>query len=217
MFAFKTLAAVGALTLVFTAPAPTFTGAFAAEASTTSALTPASLRYATKQFAGEQLVSRVMGATVHNVADETVCEINDLVCSCAGQIDLVVIGVGGCLGLGEKDVAVRYTALGFETDAKGARVAVANVTRQGLEDAVAYKTTDGFPAGTSGKLQKRATRLGEDAKTTFDKASETTKSAWERARDSASKAYNQVRQKLTENSNTQKLNADTETGTSTTQ
>jgi sporulation protein YlmC with PRC-barrel domain len=63
---------------------------------------------------GDNLISRVLGSTVYtSTADgaDNIGDINDLVVDANGDIAAVVIGVGGFLGVGEKNVAVDYKEL----------------------------------------------------------------------------------------------------------
>lgn len=69
-------------------------------------------------------------------------EIDNLIISREGKVDAVVIGVGGFLGIGEKDVAVKMTALKFvrEKDADDADdyFIVVKSSKKELEAAPAY-------------------------------------------------------------------------------
>ena len=56
------------------------------------------------------LASTLIGSTVYTPADETVGDINDVIVGLDGKIQ-GEIGVGGFLGLGEKDVAVQMDKL----------------------------------------------------------------------------------------------------------
>jgi sporulation protein YlmC with PRC-barrel domain len=65
---------------------------------------------------GDAIVSEVMGATIFSSAAEDAEEIgtvNDLVISTEGDIVAVVVGVGGFLGIGEKNVAVDFAELEY--------------------------------------------------------------------------------------------------------
>ena len=64
--------------------------------------------------AGDWLASTLIGRTVTNAQGETLGDINDLIVDEQGTVVAVVIGVGGFLGMGEKDVGVRYSALQFQ-------------------------------------------------------------------------------------------------------
>ncbi len=105
------------------------TGAFAQTATTTTepAQAPAATETAPAAQAPEgmavdqsqvssegQLASNLIGENVYNsTADdaEKVGDVNDLVLSPEGQIEAIVIGVGGFLGIGEKDVAIEYKTI----------------------------------------------------------------------------------------------------------
>ncbi|GIL38712.1 PRC-barrel domain-containing protein [Roseiterribacter gracilis] len=52
--------------------------------------------------------SKVIGATVKNDADETIGKIDDLIVGRSDQVLYAVVGVGGFLGVGEKNVVVPY-------------------------------------------------------------------------------------------------------------
>ena len=54
-----------------------------------------------------------------------------------GNIDAAIIGVGGFLGVGEKNVAVPFNALKL-TDKSGKRYLVLNTTKEALKSAPGY-------------------------------------------------------------------------------
>lgn len=63
---------------------------------------------------GDAIVSKLMGAPVYSDTTDTAEEIGtvkDLVIGLDGTIQAVVLGVGGFLGIGEKDVAVDFSEL----------------------------------------------------------------------------------------------------------
>src|SRR5437899_9503399 len=78
--------------------------------------------FVTVQPAGQWLVSQFIGQPVTNNAGEHVGDINDLLFDKSGQISTVVIGVGGFLGIGEKNVAIAFGSLSITADANGKRV-----------------------------------------------------------------------------------------------
>ncbi len=59
-----------------------------------------------------------------------------------GQVESAVIGVGGFLGLGEKQVAVMYKDLSFTNDANGSMRVTLNSTKEALETAPDFKYAD---------------------------------------------------------------------------
>lgn len=64
--------------------------------------------YLTEQTSDQIAASTYIGQTVYNAGDESIGEINDLIMKKDGGVEAAVIGVGGFLGLGEKDVAVPF-------------------------------------------------------------------------------------------------------------
>lgn len=77
-------------------------------------------KFLAQQETTELLASSLIGQTVYSQADENLGNINDLVLNeDNGQILAVVVGVGGFLGLGQKNVAVSFDAIMETTDAEG--------------------------------------------------------------------------------------------------
>lgn len=86
------------------------------------------------QIRAEELV----GTTVYGANDANVGEIGDVVLTQDGQVDAIVIDVGGFLGLGEKEVAVGMDKLAFMTDADGNKYLYTTFTEEQLNAAPAY-------------------------------------------------------------------------------
>jgi sporulation protein YlmC with PRC-barrel domain len=64
---------------------------------------------------GQELqVSELLGTAVRNTANESIGNINDVLLTKDGQIHSVIVGVGGFLGLGEKNVALKFSELQFD-------------------------------------------------------------------------------------------------------
>lgn len=74
-----------------------------------------------------------------NAANESVGDINDLLVSREGNIDSVIVGVGGFLRIGEKDVALPFNSLSFTTNEKGNTAIVSKVTKASLESMSQWK------------------------------------------------------------------------------
>ena len=66
---------------------------------------------------------------------ETIGEIDNLIVGSDGQVDAAIIGVGGFLGIGEKDIAVEWNQLEVTPDEDGDVVLVLNASRESLENA----------------------------------------------------------------------------------
>jgi len=73
-----------------------------------------SLNFVSQQNESDWLASSLMGRNVQNAKGEKLGDINNIVLDQNGSVVAVLIGVGGFLGLGGKDVAVEYSALEFK-------------------------------------------------------------------------------------------------------
>lgn len=77
--------------------------------------------YLTEQASDQIAASTYIGQSVYNAADESIGEINDLMIKKDGGVEAAVIGVGGFLGIGEKNVAVPFDRIAIaeqpDTDA----------------------------------------------------------------------------------------------------
>jgi sporulation protein YlmC with PRC-barrel domain len=90
----------------------------------------------------EVAASDLLSQKVTNAENEAVGDINDLSIGSDGKIAAVIIGVGGFLGMGEKNVSVPYDQLSFSRDANGYLVVTANITKEGLQSAPEWKKPD---------------------------------------------------------------------------
>jgi PRC-barrel domain len=88
------------------------------------------------------LASTLIGSTVYSPSNETVGDINDVIVGLDGKVEGVVIGVGGFLGLGEKDVAVKMDQITVQPeDANKNNVRlILNSTKADLEAAPEFKS-----------------------------------------------------------------------------
>ncbi|MCX8996313.1 PRC-barrel domain-containing protein [Rhizobiaceae bacterium BDR2-2] len=74
------------------------------DSAATTTETPGS--YLTGQEPGQIAATSYIGQTVHNSADESIGKVTDLILDGDQRVVAAVIGVGGFLGIGEKNVAV---------------------------------------------------------------------------------------------------------------
>lgn len=88
----------------------------AGEASTDTAA--ASGSYITEQSATQISANDYIGKAVHNAENESIGDVNDLILEEQGGIVAAVVGVGGFLGIGEKDVAVPMDKITITRDAE---------------------------------------------------------------------------------------------------
>jgi len=67
-----------------------------------------------KQAASEWRSSKLVGTAVYGPSDERIGDVNEVLIDRNGSVHAVVIGVGGFLGVGEKDVAVPFKSLNIK-------------------------------------------------------------------------------------------------------
>ena len=96
-----------------------------------------SAQFLNEQKADDILASTIIGKSAVNSQDEAIGDVNDLVTDRSGKILAALIGVGGFLGIGEKDVAVRFEDINAKV--------VLNVSKETLASAPDYKTLDEQP------------------------------------------------------------------------
>ncbi len=146
------------------------------------------IEFIAQQKTGEYLASTLMGASVQNASGGTLGNVNDLIVNQDGNVTVAIIGVGGFLGIGEKNVGVAYDRMDTQV-VNNELVAVLNTTKAELEAAPDFTNLKGQPLSVS-------KRLGDEAKQKYklakDKASET----YNKAKDKASETYNKTKEEI---------------------
>jgi sporulation protein YlmC with PRC-barrel domain len=123
----KSFAAAAALVLLVS------TTAFAQPASP-----PASARMLTTVPGDSVTVTNYYKQNVYDTSDNKIGEIMDVLIGQDGKVNALIIGVGGFLGMGEKDVAVPFNGVkGTMKDNKW--YLVMNTTKDALKNAPGYK------------------------------------------------------------------------------
>jgi sporulation protein YlmC with PRC-barrel domain len=129
--------------LAQTSPAPSTSapaGSSTAPATTTqgSQMMPgANIEYITQGKPDMWRASKLEGVDIYNQNNERIGEIDDVLVDKSGKVEAVVIGVGGFLGIGERNVAVPFSALQWQMEEP--RTAATTTTT----------TTTTAPAGTA--------------------------------------------------------------------
>ncbi|HCR97461.1 MULTISPECIES: PRC-barrel domain-containing protein [Halomonas] len=89
-------------------------------------------------FYSDSLKGHHVKSTVED--DENIGTIHDLIIDESGQVTAVIIGVGGFLGMGEKDVAIEWDSLELIWDAEGNEYDVrVNASKEALEEAAEFE------------------------------------------------------------------------------
>jgi sporulation protein YlmC with PRC-barrel domain len=130
-----------------TTTAPATTDQSAAQTTTTKA-GAASLTVSGIDANNVMMASNMIGTTVYSNNNENVGDINDIIIGKDGRVQGVVIGVGGFLGLGEKDVLIPLDRVQFSRDNNNNQRMVIADSKQDLENAPAFDRTR-FMTGSS--------------------------------------------------------------------
>jgi sporulation protein YlmC with PRC-barrel domain len=104
--------------------------------------------------------------SVYDPSDSKIGEVMDVLMDRDGKTVALIVGVGGFLGMGEKDVAVPFNAVQFKTKDNNKWYAVMNTTKDALKSAPGFKydrtnmtwMPDTAPATTGTPNQPRPNR-----------------------------------------------------------
>jgi sporulation protein YlmC with PRC-barrel domain len=77
--------------------------------------------------------------SVYDPSDSKIGEIMDVLVDRDGKVVALIVGVGGFLGMGEKDIAVPFKAVQFRTKDSNKWYPVMNTTKDALKNARGYK------------------------------------------------------------------------------
>lgn len=97
------------------------------------------LTFATQQEPGMMRTSEWIGLPIKNRNEETVGDVNDFVADESGKIQILVAGVGGFVGVGEKSVGVPFDQVSLSSDSQGNRVIMLDATKDQLTNAPEFK------------------------------------------------------------------------------
>jgi len=87
--------------------------------SKTTATTPAMTKTVSIDAASDILASKFIGMTVYSADNKNIGDVNDLLFDKDGKVKAVIIGIGGFLGMGEKDVALPLSQINMTRDENG--------------------------------------------------------------------------------------------------
>jgi sporulation protein YlmC with PRC-barrel domain len=122
---------------------------FAVSSTTASAQTPQAVPKAVEQDRAANILATIPAnattvthwhkQSVYDPSDAKIGEIMDVLVDRDGKIAAFIVGVGGFLGMGEKDVAVPFNAVQFKTKDNNKWYPVMNTTKDALKSAPGYK------------------------------------------------------------------------------
>ena len=108
--------------------------------SDSASLAGDSPQFLAKQERSDWLASNLIGVAVNNPANESIGSITDLISDENGKVVGVIVGAGGFLGIGQKDVAIRFEDLKLARDEKDNVTALVNISQDALAAAPDYET-----------------------------------------------------------------------------
>jgi sporulation protein YlmC with PRC-barrel domain len=153
----KHLLAATAIATVATAAQAADTTTDNGTAATTAVVTatpPSGDMFLPAATTGDHLATKLIGLAVYDGTSDSANKIgtvNDLVVANDGSVQAVVVGVGGFLGIGQKNVAFDFPNLQW-ADMNGGPVLVASITKDQLTNAPSFDTAaiDNAQAPASG-------------------------------------------------------------------
>ncbi len=126
-------------------PDPSQTGQSTVKPKDTTAQQPAqstgSMPTVTVDASKAVLATSFIGSSVFTASNENIGDINDLIFDEKGSIQAVIIGVGGFLGMGEKDVAMPLDKITVTRDETNAIKLTVQASREDLDKAPAFDKT----------------------------------------------------------------------------
>jgi sporulation protein YlmC with PRC-barrel domain len=145
------------------APAPATTDTATETTTTATETTTVAGSEATLTPEEPTIASAFMGRTVYSSQDpesDNIGEVNDLIIGNDGMITHAVVGVGGFLGIGEKDVAVPFDELQVQEDENGEIRLIYAATKEQLEAAEAFDRTAYDPRERAAEEQQAEADAG---------------------------------------------------------
>jgi PRC-barrel domain len=136
-----------------------------AQPSTSMPSGQASKSFVESQSSDQWLGSTIIGLRVMGPGDESIGSISDLLLAKDGKVIAAVVGVGGFLGIGKKNVAVPFESLNLSRNPDGNEQATLKLSKTELEKAPDFKPYEpprpaakspsgpgGAPGGTTKKF-----------------------------------------------------------------
>jgi sporulation protein YlmC with PRC-barrel domain len=111
--------------------------AYGQQSATTGAATPIQAQVLSSLPANSTTVTNYYKQNVYDPSDAKIGEISDVLVSKNGNVEAFIVSVGGFLGIGQKDVAVPFSAV-HATEKNGTWYLTMNATKDALKQARGY-------------------------------------------------------------------------------
>jgi sporulation protein YlmC with PRC-barrel domain len=112
----------------------------ASDSAADSAALSGTPQFLSKQERSDWLASNLVGVSVVNANNESIGSITDLISDENGKVMGVILGAGGFLGIGQKDVAIRFEDLKLSRDEDNDVTALVDINQDTLASAPDYET-----------------------------------------------------------------------------
>ncbi|MBO0347357.1 PRC-barrel domain-containing protein [Roseibium sp. CAU 1637] len=153
---------------------------------------------ATQGYLASNLIGKYVYASEAEDAD-SLGDINDIVIGQDGTIQAVILGAGGFLGVGEKDVALDFDRLAMQETGDSEFRIVSDVTKAELEGAAEYERPDYVPEWMSlAAINDGIDNVTTSASKAYDDATKSTEEAYDSAAASIEQTGDNVEQKTDE-------------------
>lgn len=103
----------------------------------------------TQEQPGQWRASKLEGLDVYNQNNEKIGDISELLVDSSGKIQAVVVGVGGFLGMGERDVAIPFDQIKFVNEPRAVATTATTGTVATAPNAPATATAPAAPGTVS--------------------------------------------------------------------
>ena len=113
------------------------TTAHAQQSATTGAAPPSQAQVLSSVPANSVTVTNYYRQNVYDPSDAKIGEISDVLVGKDGKVEAFIVSVGGFLGIGNKDVAVPFSAV-HATEKNGTWYLTMNATKDSLKQARGY-------------------------------------------------------------------------------
>ena len=143
----QTSSGSGTTTSPSTGAAPTMNSG----SSSTGSSSMGSSSSMTQMQPGQWRASKLEGLDIHNQNNEKIGDVSEMLVDQSGKIQAVVVGVGGFLGIGERDVAIPFEQVKFMNEPR-ANAAATNTGAGGTAGSTAGNTTTGASPNTTGSV-----------------------------------------------------------------
>ncbi len=120
--------------------------------ASTSGSTPAA-NVGTPVTGADLTADNLIGTSVYGPDNQTIGSIGDIALTPEGQVDAVIVDVGGFLGIGAKPVAVAMDNLQFMRDSGGSLTLTTQFTQDQLRNAPSSTATPTPRTGTDARRQ----------------------------------------------------------------